>query len=154
VSPGSCARELGDTAAGVLFSKAMGEPSMRKTLASPRHAHFPAQWHMAPVVDTGDYAFFSGVTGVGPSGRASSDPETQFRDAFHFLNENLQAAGLSFKNVVDLTSYHVDLHQHANSFLKVKDEFIFEPYPAWTAIGVSQLWFADLLVELHIIAKR
>jgi enamine deaminase RidA (YjgF/YER057c/UK114 family) len=109
---------------------------------------------MSPVVDAGDYAFFSGVTGVGSDGIASSDPETQFRDAFTFLGENLKAAGLSFANIVDLTTYHVDLRQNANSFIKVKDEFIFEPYPAWTAIGVSELWFPALLVELHIIAKR
>jgi enamine deaminase RidA (YjgF/YER057c/UK114 family) len=84
----------------------------------------------------------------------SNDPGTQFRDAFGFLRENLEAAGLSFGNVVDLTSYHVDLRRHANTFIKIKDEFIFEPYPAWTAIGVSELWFPNVLVELHIIAKR
>src|SRR5688572_16204836 len=96
---------------------------MRKIVSSSRHAHFPTQWHMAPVVDTGDFAFFSGVTGVGPNGQASSDPATQFRDAFRFLGENLEAAGLSFRNVVDLTSYHVNLRQHTDTFIKVKDEF-------------------------------
>jgi enamine deaminase RidA (YjgF/YER057c/UK114 family) len=109
---------------------------------------------MSPVVDTGDFVFFSGFTGAGPHGRASNDSETQFRDAFRFLRENLEAAGLSFKNVVDLTSYHVELRRYSDTFIKVKDEFIVEPYPAWTAIGVSELWFPDLLVELHIIANR
>ena len=127
---------------------------MRRIVASSRHAHFPVQWHMAPVVDMGDFAFFSGVTGVGTNGEASSDPETQFRDAFRFLEENLEAAEMSFKNVVDLTSYHVNLRLHAESFIKVQDEFIVEPYPAWTAIGVSELWFPSLLVELHVVARR
>lgn len=127
---------------------------MRKTLSSPRHAQNPALWHMAPVVDTGDFLFFSGVTGVGAEGKASKDPESQFRDAFRFLGENLEAAGLSYGNVVDLTSYHVDLRRHSDTFIKVKDEFVVDPYPAWTAIGISELWFPDLLVELHIIAKR
>jgi enamine deaminase RidA (YjgF/YER057c/UK114 family) len=127
---------------------------MRKIVASARYAHYPTQWHMAPVVDTGDFAFFSGFTGAGPNGQASSDPETQFRDAFRFLGENLEAAGLSFMNVVELTSYHVNLRRHAATFIKVKDEFITEPYPAWSAIGVSELWFPELLVELRIIAKR
>jgi enamine deaminase RidA (YjgF/YER057c/UK114 family) len=127
---------------------------MKKIMASPRHSHFPAQWHMAPVVDTGDFAFFSGVTGAGPNGKPAKDPESQFRDAFRFLGENLEAAGLSFKNIVDLTSYHVNLRQHTHTFIKVKDEFIVEPYPAWTAIGVSELWFPALLLELRIIAKH
>ncbi len=127
---------------------------MKKVVTTPRNAHHPAQWHMAPVVDTGDFAFFSGVTGVDADGQISKDPETQFRDAFRFLGENLEAAGLTFKNVVDLTSYHVELRQHRDTFIKVKDEFIIEPYPAWTAIGISQLWFPEFLLELHIIAKR
>lgn len=128
---------------------------MRKILSSSRHAHFPNQWHMSPVVDAGDFVFFSGVTGVETNGKASSDAETQFRHAFTFLGENLEAAGLSFANIVDLTSYHVNLRQHAKSFIKVKDEFLSKPpYPAWTAIGVNELWFPDVLVELHIIAQR
>jgi enamine deaminase RidA (YjgF/YER057c/UK114 family) len=127
---------------------------MRKTIASKRHEHFPVDWHMAPVVDTGEFVFFSGVTAAGAEGSASADPETQFREAFDYLRENLEAAGLSFAHVIDLTTYHVDLRRHAKAFVKVKDEFIFAPYPTWTAIGVSELWFPDILVELQIIARR
>ncbi len=88
-----------------------GTSSMKKIFASRRHSRMSADWHMSPVVDTGDYVFFSGVTAAGPNGDAPSEPETQFRTAFEYLRENLEAAGLSFTDVVDLTSYHVDLRK-------------------------------------------
>jgi hypothetical protein len=38
--------------------------------------------------------------------------------------------------------------------MKVKDEFIADPYRAWTAIGVSELITAGALVEIRAIARR
>ena len=36
---------------------------------------------------------------------------------------------------------------------RIKDEFISEPYPAWTAIGVTELITEGTLVEIRAIAK-
>jgi enamine deaminase RidA (YjgF/YER057c/UK114 family) len=71
-----------------------------------------------------------------------------------FLLANLRVAGLGFEHVVDMTSYHVGLRRHLTAFVKVKDEFISEPYPAWTAIGVTELITEGTLVEIRAIAKR
>jgi hypothetical protein len=38
--------------------------------------------------------------------------------------------------------------------MNVKDEFMFEPYAAWTAIGVSELISEVALVEIRAIARR
>jgi enamine deaminase RidA (YjgF/YER057c/UK114 family) len=38
--------------------------------------------------------------------------------------------------------------------LRIKDEFIFAPYPAWTAIGVSALMTEGTLLEIRVIAQR
>ena len=45
---------------------------------------------------------------------------------------------------------------NAGDFLsiKVKDELIAEPYPAWTAIGVTELITVGTLIEVRVIAKR
>ena len=69
----------------------------------------------------------------------SDDPETQFRDTFKFVAMHLEAAGLHFSDIVEMTSYHVGLRKHLNTFIKIKDEFVRAPYPAWTAIGVAEL---------------
>ena len=53
-----------------------------------------------------------------------------------------------------MTTYHVALRKHLDAFVKVKDEFIADPYPAWTSIGVSELITPEALVEIRIVAKR
>ena len=127
---------------------------MKKTLTTPDFARFPDQWHLSPVLDTGAFVFFSGMTGVRADGSLASDPEEQIRDVFAFLAANLEVAGLSFDDVVELTSYHVGLRAHLAAFIKVKDAYVSPPYPAWTAIGVSELITEGTIVEVRIIAKR
>jgi enamine deaminase RidA (YjgF/YER057c/UK114 family) len=53
-----------------------------------------------------------------------------------------------------MTTYHVDLRKHLSVFIKVKDEYIIAPYPAWTAIGVNELITEGTLLEIRIIARR
>ena len=84
----------------------------------------------------------------------ADDPESQFRDTFRFLRANLEAADLPFDHIVEMTTYHVGLREHLDAFIKVKDEFISEPYPAWTAIGVTELITEGTLVEIRVIARR
>jgi enamine deaminase RidA (YjgF/YER057c/UK114 family) len=111
---------------------------MRRVITTPEFSHFPHDWHMSPVLDTGDFVFFSGITGTHPDLSVADDPGIQFGDTFRFLLANLEAAGLTFRHIVEMTTYHVALRKHLNAFIKAKDEFISEPYPAWTAIGVTE----------------
>lgn len=127
---------------------------MKRTFAAPEFAHYPSEWHFSPVLLSGDFAFLAGQTGVHPDGVLSNDPEEQFRDAFRFLAANLAAAGLGFDDIVDVTTYHVDLRRHLGLFIKVKDAHIKPPYPAWTAIGVTELITEGALVEIRMIARR
>lgn len=127
---------------------------MKKVIVTPEFAHLSNDWHMSPGIDTGDFVFFSGVTGSRLDLTVARDPETQFRETFEFLRANLAQAGFGFGDVVEMTTYHVGLRKHLDTFMKIKDEFIGEPYPAWTAIGVSELINEGTLVEIRVIAKR
>ncbi len=127
---------------------------MHKVVVTPEFASYPRDWNFSPGLDTGDLVFFSGITGTRADLSISADPEMQFREAFRILQDNFLHADLTAQNVVDLTTYHVGLKQHLSAFMKVKDEFIAEPYPAWTAIGVSELITEGALVEIRAIAKR
>jgi enamine deaminase RidA (YjgF/YER057c/UK114 family) len=93
------------------------------------------------VLDTGEFMFLSGITGVHPDESLCDDPETQFRDAFRFVGMHLEAAG-------------VGLRKHLSVFTRIKDEFIGSPYPAWTAIGVTELITDGTLLEIRVIAQR
>jgi enamine deaminase RidA (YjgF/YER057c/UK114 family) len=124
------------------------------TIAAPEFATYHNEWHLSPVLDTGEFVFFSGQTDTRPDGTVSADPETQFRDAFTSLGKNLAAAGLGFSDIVEMTTYHVELCRHLPAFVKVKDQHIRPPYPAWTAIGVAELIRPGTIIEIRIIARR
>ena len=111
------------------------------------------QYHFAPAVKDGDRLYCSGVIGVGPDGKAPEDPEAQFSQAFDSLQSVLTTAGVSFRDVVEMTTFHVGLRAHLTTFMKVKDRYMQAPYPAWTAIGVSELAFPGGIVEVKVIAR-
>lgn len=110
-------------------------------------------WHFSPAIGSGGFLFVSGCTGSRPDGTVSSDFGDQTRDAFLKIKESLAEAGIDFADVVEMTTYHVGLQEHLEDFKKVKDEFIPEPYPAWTAIGISELAVPGAMIEIRVIAK-
>ncbi|OMB86984.1 RidA family protein [Mycolicibacterium conceptionense] len=109
--------------------------------------------HFAPGVIDGDHLRCSGMIGMRADMSVPEDPREQFRQAFENLRGLLAEAELTFADVTDITSYHVGLQQHVQVFGEVKDEFVAEPYPAWTAVGVTELAMPGALVEIQIIAR-
>ena len=112
------------------------------------------RWHFSPAIESGEFLFVSGCTGTKLDGSISDDIEDQFRQAFKTVEKSIVEAGLSFLDVIDMTTYHVGLRTHLEKFMKVKDEFILEPFPAWTAVGVTELAIEGALIEIRVIAKR
>lgn len=106
------------------------------------------------VVRTGNLVLLSGLTGTAPPGYLADDPAEQFRLAFQQVGMCLAAAGLGYRDMVEMTTYHVGLREHLDAFIRVKDEFIVAPYPAWTAIGVSELITPGALVEIRVTAEQ
>ena len=54
---------------------------------------------------------------------------------------------------MEITTYHVDMSRHMDTFMRVKDRYIQAPYPAWTAIGVAELIVPGGLMEIRAVAK-
>ena len=121
-------------------------------IRTPGLEAFEERWHLSHVVAARGLLLLSGVTGTGVDGRVSNDPAKQFDQAFVHLRQYLEAAGASLKDVIEMTSYHVDLRQHLDAFVAAKDRHVLAPYPAWSAIGVSQLITGGALVEIRAIA--
>lgn len=109
--------------------------------------------HFSPAVIDGDHLRCSGMIGMRPDLSVPEDPRAQFTQAFSNLHGVLAEAGLNFTDVVEITSYHVGLQQHVQIFGEVKDEFVAAPYPAWTAVGVTELAMPGALVEIQITAR-
>jgi enamine deaminase RidA (YjgF/YER057c/UK114 family) len=109
--------------------------------------------HFAPAIRSGEWVYCSGDLGSDASGSVPDDPEQQFTNVFENLTRTLEAAGVSLADVVEMTSYHVGLQEHMQSFMKVKDRYVSETYPAWTAIGVTELAVPGALVEVRVVAR-
>ena len=126
----------------------------RVGITTPELADYRDEWHMSPGVESNGLLFLTGMTGHRPDG-ASSDPETQIRDAFAKVDAVLRSAGLDSSHVIEMTSYHVaPMADHIDAFRRVRNEFIAEPFPAWTAIEVTGLITDRTIVEIRVVAER
>jgi enamine deaminase RidA (YjgF/YER057c/UK114 family) len=105
-------------------------------------------WHFAPAVRHDDLIFCSGVVGSGDSA------EEEFRNAWQSLGPVLAEAGVGYEDIIDSTLYIVELQKNVAAMAKVKDEFIKEPYPASTWIGVTELVIPGARAEIQVVARK
>ena len=106
-------------------------------------------FHFAPGVKAGNLLVMSGQVGMDGSGKCPEDLVEQYRLAFQNVEAVLLEAGGDLSSVVELTSYHIGMREHLRDFIAVKDELIKEPYPAWTAIGCTELAMPGAVVEIR-----
>ena len=66
----------------------------------------------------------------------------------------LSAAGASYKDVVQLTSYIVDISKNIEAYREVRQEYLsgLTQPPTSTTVGVPALVRADYLLEVEAIA--
>jgi enamine deaminase RidA (YjgF/YER057c/UK114 family) len=103
-------------------------------------------------VRSGDLLFVSGQVGSREDGTPEPDFAKQVQLAFDRLNAVLAAAGASFDDVVDVTTFHTDPERQFEAVMAVRDGVIgVPPYPNWTAVGVT--WLAGFDFEIKAIAR-
>ncbi|RRV10797.1 RidA family protein [Pseudomonas sp. v388] len=108
----------------------------------------------APAVKVGKTLYCAGQVGRTPELSVIDDPEQQFLAAWENLRLVLTAGGCRFEDVVEMTTYHVDMQTHMPVFRRVKDRVFPRSTCAWTCIGVSELARPGLLVEIKCIAVQ
>lgn len=110
----------------------------------------------SPVMVIGPWVLCAGVIGRRADGTVPEEPEEQYRAAFETIAARLASAGASWGDVVDMTTFHVHFERldHRDTFRRVRSEYVREPYPAWTSIGVAALFSAETLVEIKVTAYR
>ena len=126
---------------------------------SKRDAVFPAgrqalyeKHRYSAAIRSGDLLFVSGQVGSRADGTPEPVFEDQVRLAFANLRAVLAAAGCSFEDVVDVTSFHTDPQSQFETVLAVREtELGAPPYPTWTAVGVT--WLAGFDFEIKVIAR-
>ena len=115
----------------------------------------PNQFAAGPyshAIRTGNLVFLSGKTGTDSSGKlVAGGIAEQTRQTLANLKDVLDAAGLSFANVVKCNVYLTDMADFA-AMNKVYAEHFSAPAPARTTVGVASLPLGAQ-IEIEMVAE-
>ena len=113
------------------------------------------RFHFAQAVrTTNGLVVCSGQIGTDAKGGVPDDPAEELRNAWRKVEQVLAAADLTLADVQEYTTFHVGLQEHMGVFMQVRDEFLQEPWPAWTAIGITELAVPGARCEIRIVAQH
>ena len=82
------------------------------------------------------------------------DIEVQTREVLKNIDKNLQTVGASLKDVVDVTTFLVNMNDFAGYNKAYAEFFEKATGPTRTTVAVHQLPHPDLLVEIKIMAYK
>ena len=103
-------------------------------------------------IHSGDLLFVSGQVGSREDGSPEPDFAAQVQLAFDNLAAVLAAAGATFDDIVDVTTFHTDPDNQFATVNTVRSTVFGErPYPIWTEVGVN--WLAGFDFEIKVIAR-
>lgn len=113
----------------------------------------PEKMRYAPAVRVGQSLYISGQIGRDENMQLVEEKEAQFVQTFENLKKVLAAAGATFDEVVDVTSFHTDMRD-LPLYMKIRDRYFTGAIvPAWTAIGAASLCGAPgYFLEVKAIA--
>jgi enamine deaminase RidA (YjgF/YER057c/UK114 family) len=110
-------------------------------------------FHFSEATKSNGFLLCSGVIGSGAKGKLPEDIKEEFRNAWASVGKLLEECGISYGDILEYTSYHVGLQAHMADFMSVRDEFLCAPWPAWTAVGITELALPGAHVEIRVTAK-
>jgi len=114
----------------------------------------------------GDFIFVSGTSSRRPDntiagvdiidemGTKRLNIEVQTREVLKNIDINLQKVGASLIDVVDVTSFLVNMNDFAGYNKAYAEFFDKETGPARTTVAVHQLPHPDLVVEIKVLAHK
>lgn len=114
----------------------------------------------------GDFIFVSGTSSRKPDnsiegveiidkmGTKFLDIKQQTRAVLENINSNLQKVGASLKDVVEVSTFLVNMNDFAGYNEVYAEFFSPETGPARTTVAVHQLPHPDLVIEIKVVAYK
>ena len=114
----------------------------------------------------GDFIFVSGTSSrradnsiagvdiIDEMGTKRLNIETQTREVLKNIDSNLQKVGASIKDVVDVTTFLVNMNDFAGYNKAYGEFFEKETGPTRTTVAVHQLPHPDLVIEIKVMAYK
>jgi reactive intermediate/imine deaminase len=125
----------------------------RKQIVDPGWG-YEREFGYSQAVRTGNLVFLAGQMPVDSECNlvAEGDIVGQARQVFENMAAVLHAAGLTMDDLVEIVSYHTDMHD-LHAVVEVKADYIKSEFPAWTAVGVTELALPGQRLEIKAIAR-
>ena len=118
------------------------------TIAKP-----PGYTHVIDIPGPARMIYIAGQLGFTVDGKLPEDFRGQTKQAFENLKNALAAVGASFKDIVKINNYIVDIPANIATFREVRDQYLnMAAPPASTAVGVPALARPGALFEIEAIA--
>jgi reactive intermediate/imine deaminase len=128
---------------------------MAKTSINPEGLSAPIgpYAHVVSAPPGGRLVYCAGAVAFDANGEVvgEGDVVAQTRQVMENLRLALAAAGATFADVVKVTNYVTDVNLW-RQVLPVRAEYLREPYPASSFVGVSALMLPELLIEIEAVA--
>lgn len=96
----------------------------------------------------------AGVEIIDAMGTKYLNIETQTREVLKNIEKNLAKVGATLKDVVDVTSFLVNMNDFAGYNKAYAEFFNKETGPTRTTVAVHQLPHPDLVVEIKVMAYK
>ena len=106
-------------------------------------------YHYSQGVQVGDLIFVTGQGGWDAQFEFEDDVHTQIRQAFQNVETVLAEANATWGDVIDITSYHVELDEPVLATMVGElRRYCPNHQPLWTVIGVARLALPAMKVEI------
>ncbi len=96
----------------------------------------------------------AGVDVIDQMGTKHLNIETQTREVLKNIDKNLAKEGANLKDVVDVTTFLVNMNDFAGYNKAYAEFFDKENGPTRTTVAVHQLPHPDLVVEIKVVAYK
>jgi 2-iminobutanoate/2-iminopropanoate deaminase len=101
-------------------------------------------------VRDGDVLWLSGISALDTDGRViAPDIESQTRHTYENIERVLRAGGSSLSDLLQMTSFVVDLRKNGQGYVDTRKQLLPEPTYTSATIGVSALMIPGLLLEVQ-----
>ncbi|MEV5976686.1 RidA family protein [Streptomyces sp. NPDC052114] len=128
----------------------VAERSVEKIATTP---DWYAPYRISQAVRAGGFVYVSGQAGFEEDGTTVEGGFLeQGRQAFRNVARVLEAAGLTFADVVKVGIFVRDMAANLPHVITLRGEFLAEPYPADTLVEVVSLAQPDWQIEVEVIA--
>jgi enamine deaminase RidA (YjgF/YER057c/UK114 family) len=139
----------------IAATPAFGAEEPKQTLM-PEDAEgraFQEAYGFSDAVVHGDTIYLSGVVAGPAPGETSLEPG--YTRAFERIDGILKRLGASWDDVLVFDTFHKgSVSAQVEALLPVKNRYIKAPFPAWTAVGVSDLYDPGAVTEIRLTVRK